>query len=107
MRDTDFEVWSGIYHQKIPFTELQSAQLVARIPHMERMSGFSAMTSEKGVFKDSITGHRVYVFVDDLKLPKIHLQYQDSLQLFLNYSDSLKTVSQLELFKAHLVPAEK
>lgn len=58
---------------------------------MERSSGFSWMEKEKGVFKDSLTQSKVYVFVDDLRQQKIRLVHKDSLKVFLNFSDSLLT----------------
>ena len=43
------------------------------------------------MFKDSLANTKVYVFVDDLTLQKIRLVHHDSLQLYLNFSDSIET----------------
>ncbi|MEL6306166.1 MAG: hypothetical protein AAFQ20_15460, partial [Bacteroidota bacterium] len=59
--------------------------------HMQRSHGFSWLSKEKGVFKDSITGGKVYIFVDDLKQQKIKLVHSDSLSIYFNFADSLKT----------------
>mgnify|MGYP001793931529 FL=1 len=60
---------------------------------MERANGFSWLQREKGVFQDSLTNSKIYVFVDDLRQPKIRLLYNDSLTMFLNFNDSLVTQS--------------
>ncbi|SHI36890.1 hypothetical protein SAMN04487911_101251 [Arenibacter nanhaiticus] len=86
-----FQILSGIYFLKIPFAELDSISMVKKIPSMERINGFSVKETEKGVFKDSIGEKKVYVYVDKLSQPKIRVVYQDSLQLFLNFSDSTET----------------
>ncbi len=85
-------ILSGIYYKELPYSEIDSVKLVARIPQMERISGFSAGKKEKGVFKDSINPeNKVHVYVDNLMHPKIKLVHQDSLKVFLNLSDSLAT----------------
>ncbi|PCJ98945.1 MAG: hypothetical protein COA50_01550 [Flavobacteriaceae bacterium] len=98
VKNDNFEILSGVYHQKIPFSEMNSVSMEERLPKMERINGFSVSTTEKGVFKDSITNSTVYVFVDDLRQSKIKLQYKDSLHLFLNFSDSIQTQEQLNFF---------
>ena len=87
----EFKITSGIYRESVPLREVNEVGFVPRIPELVRESGFSWLSREKGIFMDSITGARTYVFVDDLTQQKIHIQYQDSLQLFFNVSDSLKT----------------
>src|SRR5690606_30382037 len=91
----NFRIFSGIYYQKIPLSELDSVLLVDKLPEMERSNGFSWMEREKGVFKDSVTETKVYVFVDDLYQQKIKLVHHDSLKMYVNLRDSLKTA---ELF---------
>ncbi|NQZ43007.1 MAG: hypothetical protein HRT65_01770 [Flavobacteriaceae bacterium] len=86
-------VLSGIYHQKIPLDSIQDLRFVAKLPQMERQSGFSWKAREKGIFKDSITQAKVYVFVDDLRQRKLRLTYADSLTLYFNYADSSATQS--------------
>lgn len=86
-----FQVMSGIYKEKILLSDIDSIQLVEKLPEMERTNGFSWLAREKGVFKDSLTANKVYVFVDDLRLPKIKLVYKDSLKLYINYLDTLET----------------
>lgn len=98
VKNQNFEIISGIYHQEISFAEINSISWIKKLPKMERINGFSAFTTEKGVFKDSITNNSVYVFVDDLRQQKILLTYQDSLQLFLNFSDSIQTQKQYDSF---------
>jgi hypothetical protein len=90
-------ILSGVYYKELKFTEIDSVKWVEKIPQMERFHGFSAWTTEKGVFKDSlIENKKVYVFIDNLKNQKIKFVYHDSLHLYINYSDSLET---LELYK--------
>lgn len=91
IEDGNFRIFSGIYHQKIPLAELDSVLLVHKLPEMERSSGFSWMEKEKGVFLDSITQSKVYVFVDDLYQQKIKLVHHDSLKMYLNLRDSVET----------------
>ncbi|WP_422858412.1 hypothetical protein ACOKFD_13610 [Flagellimonas sp. S174] len=87
----ELSITSGIYHLKISISEIDSISLVERIPEMERSHGFSWMEKEKGVFQDSLTQSKVYVFVDDLRQQKIRLVHNDSVKVFLNFSDSLLT----------------
>ena len=89
--DGHFQVISGIYKEKIVLSDINSVGFVEKLPQMERTSGFSWLAREKGVFKDSITASKVYVFVDDLRQQKIRLVYKDSLKLYINFSDSLQT----------------
>ncbi len=91
MEDGKLKMLSGIYYQQIPITEIDSIALVAKLPEMERSSGFSWMAKEKGVFKDSLTQSKVYVFVDDLRQQKIKLIHHDSLKMFINFQDSIQT----------------
>ncbi|GMN06511.1 hypothetical protein MTsPCn5_19000 [Croceitalea sp. MTPC5] len=86
-----FQVVSGIYKQRIPFSEIDSVSWVEKLPKMERKSGFSWLTKEKGIFKDSLSNAEVSVFVDDLKQPKIRLLHHDSLLLYINLSDSIQS----------------
>lgn len=97
-----FQVVSGIYKQRILISDIDSIAFVQKLPEMERKNGFSWLAKEKGVFKDSLTASTVYVFVDDLRQQKIRLVHQDSLKLFLNFSDSLETNSVYESFKLEL-----
>ncbi|WP_339339884.1 hypothetical protein [Croceitalea sp. MTPC6] len=91
IEDGQFKITSGIYRQTIPLSELDSISLVSKLPEMERKNGFSWLAKEKGVFKDSLTDSKVYVFVDDLRQQKIRLVHHDSLKLYINFTDSLKT----------------
>lgn len=91
IEEGNLKIFSGIYYQKLPLTELDSVLFVEKLPEMERSSGFSWMEREKGVFKDSITNTKVYVFVDDLYQQKIKLVHHDSLKMYLNLKDSLET----------------
>ncbi|MEO0528136.1 MAG: hypothetical protein AAFZ89_12970 [Bacteroidota bacterium] len=96
------QILSGIYYKKLPFSELDSIMMVPKIPAMERINGFSVKNREKGVFIDSISGSRTYVYVDDLRQPKIRLIYKDSLQLFLNFTDSVRTKDMYEFLSAKI-----
>ena len=96
---------SGIYYKEIKFTEVDSVSMVERIPVMERLNGFSALSKGNGLyreFKDSLTNKEVYVFVDNFDQQKIKVVYQDSLKLFFNYKDSLDTTVLYSLFKSKL-----
>ena len=76
---------------------------VDRIPEMERSNGFSWAATEKGIFKDSLTETKVYVFVDDLRQQKIRLVHDDSLKVFLNFKDSLETQKVYHLLNEELM----
>ncbi len=89
--DGHFQVVSGIYKQRILLSDIDSISFVEKLPEMERSNGFSWLAKEKGVFKDSLTESKAYVFVDDLRQQKIRIVHHDSLKLFLNFSDSLET----------------
>ncbi|NJB71716.1 hypothetical protein GGR42_002178 [Saonia flava] len=102
----EFQILSGIYYQKILFSDIDKVSMVDKLPALERASGFSVTTTEKGVFRDSISNHKVYVFVDDLEQQKIKLEYKDSLELFLNFKDSLRTQEQFKFFKANVMKEE-
>ncbi len=96
-------ILSGIYYKELPFIEINSVEMVERIPQMERINGFSAWEKEKGVFKDSINPENtVYVYVDNLLHPKIKVVHSDSLKLFLNFSDSLKTAETYQILTAKM-----
>ncbi len=92
------QILSGFYHVNVPYSEMDSVRFVDKIPPMQRLNGFSALEKEKGIFqefKDSLTDKKVYVFVDNISQQKIKVVYKDSLKLYVNRKDSLKT---LELF---------
>lgn len=91
IEEGELKITSGIYRQKVALTDIGQLEFVPKIPEMERKNGFSWLAKEKGVFVDSITGHTVYVFVDDLRQQKLRIQYKDSLQLYVNLADSLET----------------
>ncbi len=91
IEEGNLKILSGIYYQKIPLAELDSVLLVDKLPEMERSSGFSWMEKEKGVFNDSISNTKVYVFVDDLYQQKIKVVHHDSLKMYVNLKDSIKT----------------
>ena len=95
VKPNHIKVMSGFYNQTVDFNELDSVVFVARLPPMERLNGFSALEKEKGIFRDfqdSLTDKKVYVFVDNISQQKIKLVYRDSVKLYLNLSDSLKTI---------------
>jgi len=99
----NLRVFSGIYYQKIPLTELDSVLLVEKLPEMERSSGFSWMEREKGIFNDTITNTKVYVFVDDLYQQKIKVVHHDSLKMYLNLKDSLETQKLYAILQRNLL----
>ena len=104
----EFKILSGAYYQRLSLDHIDSVMMVEKIPEMERAHGFSWLAREKGVFKDSLTDTKVYVFVDDLRQHKIRLVHQDSLKLFINFTDSLKTQRLFnELSEAVLAKQEK
>ena len=107
IEDGTFRIFSGIYYKKIPIEEIDSVMFVDRLPEMERSSGFSWMTREKGVFKDSITQTNVHVFVDDLRQEKIRLVYDDSLKVFFNFQDSLQTKKIYAILHTSLEESQK
>ncbi len=86
------EILSGVYYMEIPFNTMNKVSMVNKIPSLDRKNGFSAWEKEKGIFKDSLNEEKlVYIYVDNLDLQKIRLTYNDSLLLFINLSDSVKT----------------
>lgn len=94
VKSDSFRIRSGFYSKEIKFSELDSVVWVDKIPPMVRLNGFSAMETEKGIyreFKDSLTDKKINVFVDNLSDSKIKLVYRDSLKLFFNLSDSTDT----------------
>lgn len=102
IEDGEFKVTSGIYGKYIPMTQINEVVWVEKIPQMQRKNGFSWLAKEKGVFIDSLTQREVFVFVDDLRQPKIKMTYRDSLVLYLNFSDSLKTAEYMTKFSERL-----
>lgn len=94
-----FKIYSGVYRQQIPISEIDTISFVERIPQMERRNGFSWFAREKGVFNDSLTNATTYVFVDDLRQRKVRVVHHDSLKLFFNFTDSLKTMTTYETLK--------
>ncbi|MBS9464056.1 hypothetical protein KIM67_16665 [Flagellimonas sp. 389] len=103
IEEGELRILSGIYYQNIPIAEIDSLLLVDKLPEMERFNGFSWMAKEKGVFNDSITQTKVYVFVDDLMQQKIKLVHHDSLKTYLNFNDSLQTQQFYEELDAELL----
>ena len=96
---------SGIYYKEIKFAEVDSVSFLERIPPMERLNGFSALSKGNGLyreFKDSLTDKEVHVFVDNFEQQKIKIVYQDSLKLFFNYKDSLETVNLFSLLESKI-----
>ena len=92
------QILSGFYNVDIAYDELDSVVFVDKMPPMLRRNGFSALEKEKGIFQefqDSLTDKIIYVFVDNISQQKIKLVYKDSLLLYVNEKDSLKT---LDLF---------
>ncbi|MFS4466468.1 hypothetical protein [Maribacter sp. 2210JD10-5] len=95
LKPKSIQIISGFYHVDIQYEALDSVVFVERIPPMERLNGFSALEKEKGIFrefKDSLTDKKVRVFVDNISQQKIKLVYQDSVKLYLNVKDSVKTI---------------
>ncbi len=96
LKPDHIKVMSGFYSRTVAFKELDSVVFVPRLPPMERLNGFSALEKEKGIFrefKDSLTDKKVYVFVDNISQQKIKLVYRDSVKLYLNLADSIKTLN--------------
>ncbi len=86
------QILSGVYYMELPFNTMNEVSMVSKIPSLDRKNGFSAWEKEKGIFKDSLNEEKlVYVYVDNLHHQKIRLTYNDSLLLFINLSDSVKT----------------
>lgn len=92
IKPNTIEILSGVYYKQIPFSDINSISLVHKIPSMERINGFSALKKEKGIFKDSLNNeNKVYVYVDNLSGAKIKIVYKDSLQVYMNFKDSIET----------------
>lgn len=101
----ELKVLSGFYYKKLKYSELDSVVFVGKIPPMERLNGFSALEKEKGLFrefKDSLTDKKVHVYVDNLSDQKIKVVYNDSSTLYINLSDSLKTLELFSLLKGKI-----
>ncbi len=102
----ELKILSGFYYKQLRYSELDSVVLVAKIPPMERLNGFSALEKEKGLFRefeDSLTTKKVYVYVDNLSNQKIKVVYNDSSKLYINFADSLKTQNLFTLLKGKIV----
>ncbi|MCP4975830.1 MAG: hypothetical protein GY931_06680 [Maribacter sp.] len=100
------KILSGFYFKKLRYSELDSIVMVGKIPPMERLNGFSALEKEKGLFrefKDSLTTKKVHVYVDNLSNQKIKVVYNDSSILYINYTDSLKTLELFNLLESKIV----
>lgn len=82
---------------------MDSVLLVDKLPEMERSSGFSWKEKEKGVFMDTLTSSKAYVFVDDLYQQKIKVVHHDTLKLYMNLRDSLKTQELFALLRTELI----
>jgi len=93
---------SGFYRKSIAYGKLDSVILVAHLPAMERLNGFSGLKKEKGIFKrvqDSLFDKKIAVFLDNIEQSKIKLVYNDSVVLYANLRDSLETSLLLEQLK--------
>lgn len=98
IENNQFKILSGVYYKTINFTDVNTVEMMDKIPSLERINGFSVSETEKGVFRDSIYNTDVYIFVDKLSRQKIKVTYKDSLQLFFNVSDSLETEKMYTMF---------
>ncbi|MET6989721.1 hypothetical protein [Sediminicola arcticus] len=96
------EILSGIYYKELLYSEIDTVEMVQKIPSLERINGFSAMEREKGIFRDSIYETEVYMYVDRLSQPKIRVVYQDSLKLFINLTDSIETKEMFQFLTVKL-----
>lgn len=97
------QLLSGFYYLDLPYREMGGVEWVEKLPQLERQNGFSAWAHEKGVFRDTLYPTRkVYVFVEDLRQPKIEVRYRDSLKLYLNFRDSAETESVYALLRTKL-----
>jgi hypothetical protein len=100
------KILSGFYYKKLRYSDLDSVLMVDRIPPMERLNGFSALEKEKGLyreFKDSLTNKKIHVYVDNLANQKIKVVYNDSSILYINHSDSIKTLEFFNLLKSKIM----
>jgi hypothetical protein len=87
-----FVLLTGFYFSEVRYDEIQTVDMVERIPEMERKSGFSVWGVEKGIFRDTLEGvEGIRVYVDELKYPKIRLQQKESPPIYFNFGDSTKT----------------
>ncbi len=87
-----FTLITGFYSSEVIFRDVESVEMVPRIPEMERESGFSVWGVEKGIFRDTLEGlEGIRVYVDELKYPKILLQQKGSAPIYFNFRDSLET----------------
>ncbi len=98
VREDRVQLLTGFYYTEIPYRDIDSLSWKEQLPQLERDHGFSFWAREKGHFKDSLFPERpVYIFVDDLRHPKLKISYRDSLILFLNFADSVETHMMHEL----------
>lgn len=102
------QLLSGLYYKEVRFSEIDSLSWTEHLPQMERDHGFSVWAREKGRFRDSLfPGRPVYVFVDDLRQPKLKINYRDSLILYLNFPDSMETRAMYELLLRKMPPGDE
>ena len=67
---------------------------------------FLSWKKKKGLFrefKDSLTTKKVHVYVDNLSNQKIKVVYNDSSKLYINFTDSLKTLKLFTLLRGKIV----
>lgn len=101
------EILSGIYYKELRYSDIDSLEMVQKIPSLERINGFSAMEREKGLYRDSVFETEVYMYVDRLSQPKIRVVYQDSLKLFLNLTDSTETQQMFKFLSNKVKPVQE
>jgi hypothetical protein len=102
--ETDkFSLISGFYSTEILYQDIEMVSMVPRIPEMERTSGFSAWTFEKGIFRDTLQAlEGIRVYVDELNHPKIKLERREAAPVYFNFRDSLETLTFFEKLSERL-----
>ena len=72
------QILSGFYNINVPYAEMDSVMFVEKIPPMQRL------------------------FVDNISQQKIKVVYKDSLKLYVNRKDSLRTLELFDFLKGKL-----
>jgi len=97
IEDNRIQILSGVYYKELNFSDINTVEMVEKLPSLQRINGFSVKETEKGIFRDSVLNTKVYFYVDKLSNQKIRITHNDSLELYFNYADSLETIKMYQL----------
>ncbi len=107
-RESDIEITkerievSGLYHFSIKMKDIDSIKVVDELPKFVlRTNGFDVGVVKKGFFKTE-KGEIYKLSLHTNKKPYIKIYHSTDQILFLNYSDSVRTLQLFDNIKAHM-----